>query len=270
MQQEFPSRGYKIIDAHTHIFPHAIAAKATENIGNFYGVKMQEIGEPYALSESMKATGISHALVFSAATTPKQVHNINDYITACCAENPDFTGFGTLHPYMENVEQEVERCKQLGLCGFKFHPDLQQFYIDEPRAVEMLRTIDKYHMPVLFHMGDERYTYSAPERLRNVMDMIPELVCIGAHFGGYQQWDDAMKYLKDTKAYFDTSSTLGVVGSDRAVDMLRYFGVERFMFGTDFPMWEPAAELDRFFALKLDEEERERILHGTFEKLFGR
>ena len=52
----------------------------------------------------------------------------------------------------------MERCKQLGLRGFKFHPDLQQFYIDEPRAVEMLRTIDKYHMPVLFHMGDERYT----------------------------------------------------------------------------------------------------------------
>ncbi len=269
MQHTFPSRGYRIIDAHTHIFPHAIAAKATENIGNFYGVRMQGVGEPYALAESMRETGISHALVFSAATTPKQVQHINEYITACCAENPSFTGFGTLHPYMEEVEREVERCKRLGLRGFKFHPDLQQFYIDEPRAVEMLRIIDKYHMPVLFHMGDERYTYSAPERLRNVADKFPDLMCIGAHFGGYRQWDAALKYLVDGRIYFDTSSTLSFVGAQRAVDMLHYFGVERFMFGTDFPMWEPGGELERFFALKLTEEERNRILHGTFEELFG-
>jgi len=269
MQDQKANRGYRVIDAHTHIFPHAIAYKATTNIGHFYGINMRCVGEPDILLEEAREAGIERSLVFSAATAPKQVHNINDYITATCAEHSEFTGLGTLHPYMEDIEGEVARCVQLGLHGFKFHPDLQEFYIDEPKAVEMFRVIDKYHMPVLFHTGDDRYSYSAPERLRSVMDKLPDLTCIAAHFGGYRCWPLAMEYLKEGKVYFDTSSSLAFIDSATAVDMIRYYGVERFMFGTDFPMWNASEELERFFRLKLTEDERETIFHGTFESLFG-
>ena len=38
-------------------------------------------------------------------------------------------------------------------------------------------------------------------------------------------------------------------------------------FGTDYPMWEPSEELDRFFRLPLTEEEQELILHKNAERL---
>ena len=34
----------KVIDAHCHIYPEKIAAKAVEGIGNFYGLSMSENG----------------------------------------------------------------------------------------------------------------------------------------------------------------------------------------------------------------------------------
>ena len=264
-----PNRGYKVMDVHTHIFPESIAYKATVNTGNFYGVKMSRVGGVQQLINEITEAGISKALVFSAATTPKQVEHINDYIKNSCQSCDRFIGFGTLHPYMENVEQEVVRCKELGLRGFKFHPDMQEFYLDEAKAVEMFRIIAKYNMPVMLHMGDDRYTYSLPDRLRNVTDKIPDLVSIAAHFGGYQCWPQAITKLKDGNIYFDTSSSLAFIENSTAVDMIHYFGSKRFMFGTDFPMWGADEEFERFFSLDLTEDERNRILHGTFEELIG-
>ena len=40
------------------------------------------------------------------------------------------------------------------------------------------------------------------------------------------------------------------------------------MFGSDFPMWTPSEELERFFALGLSDSENEKILNGNFERLF--
>ena len=36
--------GYKIYDAHAHIFPAKIAEKATQSIGHFYDIPMHHLG----------------------------------------------------------------------------------------------------------------------------------------------------------------------------------------------------------------------------------
>ena len=68
--------------------------------------------------------------------------------------------------------------------------------------------------------------------------------------------------------YFDTSSTLPFLDKTEAVKLLRNLGVERFFFGTDFPMWRPKDELERFLSLPLSEKEKQMILHENFEKVF--
>ena len=45
------------------------------------------------------------------------------------------------------------------------------------------------------------------------------------------------------------------------------YGTYRVLFGTDYPMWTPEGELERFYKLKLTEEERERILFKNAEEL---
>lgn len=50
--------------------------------------------------------------------------------------------------------------------------------------------------------------------------------------------------------------------------MIRTLGADHFLFGSDFPMWDQAEEIDRFLTLELTDEEQEKIFHRNFERLF--
>ena len=115
-------------------------------------------------------------------------------------------------------------------------------------------------LPILFHMGDKTREFSAPGRLKNVLDKFPNLTVIGAHFGGYNAWEDSRKYLLDKDIYFDTSSSLFRLDAEEAAQMIRDHGYQKMLFGTDYPMWDHEEELARFFALPLLEQERKAIL----------
>ena len=259
----------KIADAHTHIFPAKIAEKATASISKFYNVPMQFIGLSSHLLESDSRIGVGKYLVCSTATRPDQVRSINDFIAGECAREPRFLGFATLHPRMEGWEAELDRVLELGLHGVKLHPDFQDFCIDDPACIPLYRRIAQSGLPVLFHMGDARYDRSAPFRLRNAADAVPDLRCIAAHFGGYQRWQEAMDCLYEGNIQFDTCSSLFQLSPEYAVEMIRHMGPERFFFGTDFPMWDHVLELERFLNLGLTDRENEMILYRNFETFFG-
>ena len=261
---------YRIIDAHAHIFPDKIADKAVASIGNFYGHSMRGgTGRPHELNELGEKYQIEKFLVFSAPTTPAQVEPINSFLAKKCEKYSRFVGLGSLHPQMEEPFRELDRIVELGLHGLKFHPDFQTFAIDDPNMIPIYRRIAEYRLPVLFHMGDKRYDYSSPKRLYNLLQQIPELTVIAAHFGGYTQWEQAARYLKGApNIWFDTSSTLALISTDYAQSLITHFGADRLMFATDYPMWDIGQELDRFFQLSLTEEQRKAILAENFLRLF--
>ena len=61
----------RIIDAHTHIFPMKIAAKAVASIGDFYDLAMHDgQGSAEALLKSGLEIGTERYLVCSTATKP--------------------------------------------------------------------------------------------------------------------------------------------------------------------------------------------------------
>lgn len=262
-------RGHPLIihDAHTHIYPAKIAEKASASVGSFYGIPVQQAGFPHALVESGDKIGVSRYLVCSVATKPEQVASINHFIHEQCLEYPQFIGFAALHPQQTDWEAEVERILELGLCGVKLHPDFQAFNIDDEHMLPVYRKLAACGLPVLFHMGDDRYDFSSPERLWRVMQAVPDLLCLAAHFGGYQRWSEAARYLLDGNVFFDTSSSLWRLSGDEAVGLIHHFGADRLMFGTDFPMWNHEDELERFLALGLTDEENDLILHQNFERI---
>ena len=82
----------KIIDAHCHVYPTAIAAKAVNNIGKFYDINMYGLGTAEDLLETGSKAGITQYLIFSVATTPHQTKSINEFIAKTAAENPQMKG----------------------------------------------------------------------------------------------------------------------------------------------------------------------------------
>lgn len=255
----------EIIDAHAHIFPEKIASRAVASIGGFYDLTMHRQGTPEALLSSMGEAGVSRCLICSTATKPEQVRSINDFIYAQCRLHPEFVGFATLHPDMERPEEEVERILRRGYYGVKLHPDFQRFNIDDPAVYPLYRLLEG-RLPILFHTGDARYDYSAPARLARVSERFPELRCIAAHFGGYQRWEEALAAYDSPNIFMDTSSTLFTLPVETAYRFFARYGVSRFFFGTDFPMWTHEGELARFDTLKLSAGDRKAILSENFRR----
>lgn len=260
----------KIANAHTHIFPSKIAGKAVKAIGDFYDLHMGGGGTSETLIKDGAAIGTEVYLVCSSATTAAQVESINDFIIGECSAHPEFMGFATMHPGYGRIEEETERAAAAGMRGIKLHPDFQKFDIDDPAAMPIYRACQKNGLAVLFHAGDPRYDYSSPYRLTKVAAQFPDMLCMAAHFGGFGRWQDVKAYDGLDSVVFDTSSALFMLSVPEALAIIDRFGPKKFLFGTDFPMWEAVPELARFDALGLGEDDRRLILRENFRRIFGR
>lgn len=261
----------EIIDAHAHIYPEKIAQKATDTIGVFYDIKMEmPAGTAARLIEDGERAGISRYVVHSVATTAHQVRSINEFLKRELEVHPEFIGFIALHQDLseEEVEHEVAWALENGFKGIKLHPDFQKFNIDD-EGVEKFYRAASGKLPILLHMGDDRYDYSKPERLVRMAKKYPETTFIAAHFGGYRCWGDSVLYRGLQNVYFDTCSSLPFITPERAKELIDMLGADRFFFATDFPMWDAQGELERFNKIPLTEEERELIFSKNIKKLLN-
>ena len=258
------------IDTHAHIYPDAIAQKAAASIGEFYDIPMNRPGTLGDLLERGAQAGIVKHLVHSVAITPSRVQSVNDYLMRVAAAHGDrLIGFGTMHPDLPDVRAELRRMREGGLRGVKLHPDFQHFRLDDDSAVEMFRAMAELGMPALVHTGDKRYPFSEPARMARALKQVPELRVICAHLGGWSVWDEAWKCLADCPhVWVDTSSSLYAVSPEKAVEIIRHYGAERVFFGTDYPMWDPVEEVERFERLPLTADEQESIAHASFEAFY--
>lgn len=256
-----------IIDTHAHVYPDAIALKAAESIAEFYDIPVCMDGTLARLFARGDAAGISRFLVHSVALTPQRVNSINDYLMQTAAAHPArLVGFGTHHPHHPQVRSELERLQAGGLRGVKLHPDFQKFELDSPKALTLFEHMADLGLPLLCHVGDSRYPYSQPQRLATVMDRVPGLKVIGAHLGGWSVWEEGWRHLAGRpNLWVDTCSSLYALSPEGAVEIIRHYGADRVFFASDYPMWDPAKELERFRALPLTPEEQENILHRNFE-----
>ena len=257
------------IDFHSHVYPDAIAPKAADSIREFYHLGEDAMdGKVQTLLEQGTKAGIEKFVILPVALRPSRTRHINDFILGEVAKEARFYGYGTIHAGMQDLCEEVEYIMDHGLLGIKMHTDCQVFPIDDPRLFPVYDMVqDK--LPILFHMGDQRYDYSHPKRLRKVLDLFPKLQVIAAHFGGYTMHEIAAEELKGKDCFFDVSSSLMFMEEGVAEKYINNYGAERFVYGSDYPMWNPVVEMERFLRLKLTDAQKEQIAHITAENILG-
>ncbi len=263
--------GNYVIDAHCHIYPEKIAEKAVGGTDNFYGGKSFCKGTVSDLIEEGTKAGIDHFIVQSVATTPKQVASINEFIaTEVDKADGKFTGLGTLHPDSSDIKGDVKHLMSLGLLGVKLHPDIQAFKIDDYRCLKIYEECEAAGLKILMHTGDNRYDYSNPNRLLPILEIYKNLNIIGAHLGGWSIWDQAVEAYKNIpNFYVDCSSSFPYLTKEKSTEIIKKYGADRVLFGTDYPMWSPKSEMEYFLSLPLDEFEFSSILNMNAIKLFN-
>ena len=263
-------QGYTVIDSHCHIYPDKIAARAVAGTGNFYDFTAACDGTVAGLLADGAAAGIDHFIVQSVATTPKQVTSINEFIAGAVSQSGGkFTGLGTLHPESDDIAADLRHLQSLGLKGVKLHPDIQQFKIDDYRCLKIYELCEREGLPILLHTGDSRFDFSNPNRLLPVMKIYTGLTVIGAHLGGWSVWDEAMEKLSDLpNLYVDCSSCFPFLPHEKVGEIIRHYGADRVLFGTDYPMFRPQTELETFLKQGFPKEENRKILFENAKKLY--
>lgn len=257
----------KFIDIHTHVYPDEIAHKATASVRDFYDIGDERMsGTVSQLLQQNQAAGIYKSVILPVAIRADRVRGINQFIVEQARLHPQFVGFGTVHAGMQSIGDEAQWIMDSGLKGVKMHPDSQRFAIDDLRLFPLYEQIQG-KLPVLLHMGDRRYDYSHPIKLRRILELFPKLDAIAAHFGGYSMYETACELLKDMNCVFDVSSSLMFMTEGQAERYIGIYGAERMAFGSDYPMWDPVVEKKRFLQLKLTWEQQEQIAYKTAQRI---
>lgn len=120
-------------------------------------------------------------------------------------------GFLSVNPLWDNVFDETERCRELGLRGVKLGPNYQDFDPLSERALAFYAYCEKERLPILFHAGASpmrhaplRYTH--PLAFDEVALRFPELRIVLAHMGHPWGTDTVVTIRKHPHVYADVSS----------------------------------------------------------------
>lgn len=258
----------RVFDIHVHIYPDKIAQKASASIGAFYdGIRMHGDGTLADCLRQMDEGGVERFAAHSVALTPHNVESINRFILSAHSQAPErIVPFAAIHPEMDDLEATVKDIVAQGFKGIKIHPDMQKFAVDDPKVAPMMEAVAG-RLPLLIHCGDYRYDFDGPRRILRLHEQFPKLEIICAHFGGWGEWDAAAELLPEHGLIVDTSSSLYKWPVEKAVRAVRHFGVENVLFGTDYPMWSPREEIERFMQMALTDAEREDILWNNAARI---
>lgn len=265
---------YKIFDSHTHIYPEEIAARATENLGNFYNFTVSESGTLNNLFDCQRKAQASGFLLLPVATSSRNVDKINE-LSAESREIARKNGFeayafGSMHRNYPDFKAGLEKCISLGIYGIKLHPDIQRENVDSEKMCLLYELMEERNFVLYLHVGDEReeFDFSSPERVALIAKTFPKLRIVAAHLGGYQDWEKAERALigKYDNVFYDCSSTLWKMSAERAKYLIEKCGVDRVFFGSDYPVKDPETCLSEFLRLDFSEETREDILYNNFKR----
>jgi len=260
-----------LIDFHTHCFPDRIAEKAMQKLSYVSGgLKYHTDGTVNGLQKRMQDDDVSISVVLSIATNATQQESVNNFAAEINKEE-NIIAFGSIFPFAENAQDELERIKSLGLKGVKLHPEYQGFYADDEFMKPIYKKISSLDLITVFHAGYD-FAYKPPfkcmpDNMRNAMKWFDSPV-VAAHWGGVNCGYEVLdKLCGIDNLYFDTSFGYGNMPKDVAYRIIDKQGVDKMLFGTDSPWHTAKMELRLINSLDLSSEEQEKLYYKNAQKL---
>lgn len=256
-----------IFDAHTHVWPDKIAARALA--GRVEGLHAQGDGTVSGLLAGMDANGVDRALALGIADQAKYVDKTNEFIGGVRSDR--LTPFGTVHVDL-GVEENLASLRRHGVRGVKLHPLFQGFALNDPRLWELFEAFGS-DIAVITHVGEggdaAANARSSPQMIADIAQTFPELRLMACHFGGYRLFEQARELLAGADVVLETSwpPTLAGLAPAQVRRLITDHGAERVVFGSDWPMTDPAAEIAAVRALGLRDDDTELVLGGTLARL---
>lgn len=218
-----------IIDAHVHIH---------QDPNGFGKDKNASIDELLKL--------LSESDVDKAIILPIEPLVPTDYVAKVCDENPEkLIGFASVNPNDKDAQEKFEfYIENYNLKGLKLHPRIQNFKVNDPKVITLVRTAAKLKLPTIIDTlpyGPTLIKDNLPLLIDELAHTVPEAKIIMAHMGGHRLLD-AMTVVKVNKnVYLDISYTLlSFRGSSLEKDIefvIKKVGSEKVIYGSDHPSY---------------------------------
>ncbi len=212
------------------------------------------------------------------ATLIKRTKRRNDWSLNQSGMHPELITFITIDPIMDplTMQDEIsEKVTEKDAKGIKLHPCAQRFYPFDRRLWPCYEAAQELNIPVVVHSGDfSAYPvqYALPKYYLEVLASFPKLPLVLAHIAK-PFWDEAkMIAQRYPSVNFDTTGVLSKnyidISDDFFVSIVREIGVERVMFGTDFPFIDPNEQIERMKRLTFTEEEKQLVFSGNAKRIY--
>jgi predicted TIM-barrel fold metal-dependent hydrolase len=207
----------------------------------------------------------------------------NEEIAELAREHADVViPFASVDPARPDA---AERARQLiaehDVRGFKFHPNIQAFYPNDPRAFPLYEVIAEHRLPAVFHTGHTavgagqpagggiHLKYSNPIYVDDVAVAFPDMPIVLAH-PSFPWQDEALSMaMHKPQVHIDLSGWSPKYFPPQLVQYANTLLRHKVMFGRDFPALTPERWMRDFEALDIKPEVRPLILKENAARLLG-
>ncbi len=255
-----------IVDAHTHL-------------GDKEGWKVED------LIASMDETGIDMSLVISEkryAPIKKILEQVEKYPKRLKAIGD--INFETLD--IDQINYILKLLEEDKIIGVKFYLGYENYYPSNEKLFAIYEYCQANNKPVVFHTGaletGDRglLKYSHPLNIDEVAHHFPKLKIVMAHMGNPWLLDCAAVMSKnenvyaDMSGYFEENEPIEYEEVAAFIQRLKaawlFLGsYEKFIFGTDYPLYSQKEYLEAVLALDLNPKEKELVLWKNAAKIFN-
>ncbi len=226
----------------------------------------------------------------------EQVIKENNYLLKAAQKYPHrIRPFYGIDPLRDYAAEEIQRCLDLSAnAGIKFHFNTSQIFLTDQEHSNKVKSIFNLvaanKRPVLLHYDNSDYLFGAPDvniLVDSILHDLPAIHITFAHFGAAGPFSDKTKKVLDAfinhfqknnipqrhTLQFDISAVALDKDSDGIPPLedheylelkgyIEKLGIERIIFGTDYPLYTGNEYLDVLRnKLKLDDDELEIILN---------
>ena len=277
-----------IIDFHTHVVPPGIKERRAEYLGRdacfslLYSEPKAKLATAEELVASMDECGIDKSVVLNLGWVSHELCvETNDYILEAVARYPQrIIGFCVIQPLArEEAVRELERCAENGARGIgEMRPDVQGFDLrDNALMKPLIESAIEHDLVFLIHasepVGHEYFGKGSitPDTIYPFILGFPRLKLVCAHWGGGLPFYALMPEVAEalTNTYFDTAATPFLYRPPIFQHVADIVGIERILFGSDYPLLSPTRIIDQLALVDLGEEDRAKILGGNAQRLLS-
>jgi len=276
-----------VIDFHTHIFPKTIRENREAYFASepafklLYSLPGSKLVGAQEIVAAMDRQGVDKSVIFGFPWKKSQTFmNHNDYILEAVARYPKrLIGLCCLDPFSRDAVTEALRCLEGGLAGIGELAFYQSGIDDEAleKLAPLMQICRDKDLPVLIHTNEpvgHTYPGKTPHTLKQIYDLIkkfPENVIVLAHWGGGIFFFALLK--KEVKeslknVYFDTAASPFLYAPEIYSYAKDIVGLDKILFGSDFPLINPARYFRELDISGLSKAEIESICGLNAAQLF--